>query len=65
MGDLATIIKRKVRQYGSLRDASRKLGVGYVYLHRLSTGEQSNPSDEVLRKLGITRTIRITYKEIA
>ena len=60
---LASLVKKRLRQYDSLRHASRVLGIGHVYLHRLATGAQKNPSDEALRKLGINRTIRITYKE--
>jgi hypothetical protein len=63
MSDLASIVRKRVRQYGSLRDASRHLGLGHVYLYRLATGQKLNPSDEALRKLGIQRTVRITYKE--
>ena len=61
---LVQIVRKRLRQYDSLRDASRHLGLGHVYLHRLATGAQSNPSDEALRKLGISRTVRVTYKEL-
>lgn len=63
MSDLASLVRKRVRQYCSLREASRNIGLGHVYLHRLATGQKLNPSDEALRKLGIERTIRITYKE--
>lgn len=63
MGDLATLVRKKLRQYVSLRAASRSLGIGHVYLHRLATGEKTNPSDDALRRLGIERTVRITYRE--
>lgn len=62
MSALSVLVQQRLRQYDSLRDAARKLGIGHVYLHRLASGEQSNPSDEVLSKLGITRTIRVNYK---
>lgn len=62
MTTLASLVKKRLRDYDSLRDASRKIGIGHVYLHRLASGKQMNPSDEALRKLGITRTVRITYK---
>ena len=62
MSALSVLVQQRLRQYDSLRDAARKLGIGHVYLHRLATGKQTNPSEEVLNKLGITRTIRINYK---
>lgn len=63
-GDLVSIVRKKLSNYESLRDASRKLGVCHVYLHRLATGAKTNPSDDVLRKLGIAREYHVTYKEI-
>ena len=63
MDELQRLVRRKLCQYTSLRDASRHLGISHVYLHRLATGQKLNPSDEALRKLGIERTVRITYKE--
>lgn len=62
MSALPVLVQKRLRQYDSLRDASRKLGIGHVYLHRLASGEKANPSDEVLSKLGITRTVRVYYK---
>ena len=62
MSALAVLVQQRLRQFDSLRDASRKLGIGHVYLYRLASGKQANPSDDVLRKLGITRTIRINYR---
>ena len=62
MNALSVLVQQRLRQYDSLRDAARKLGIGHVYLHRLATGKKTNPSEEVLSKLGITRTIRINYK---
>lgn len=59
--DLAALVRKLIRQHGSLRIASKALGLGHVYLHRLATGAQANPSDAALQKLGITRTVRTTY----
>ena len=64
MADLAALVRKRLRQYDSLRDAGQKLGMCHVYLHRLATGEKTNPSDDALRKLGIERTIRVTYREV-
>lgn len=63
MDKLQSLVKKRLRQYDSLRHASRAIGIGHVYLHRLATGAKTNPSEEALRKLGIERTIRVTYKE--
>ena len=63
MTTLAALVRKRLSNYDSLRDAGKKLGMDHVYLHRLATGEKTNPSDEALRKLGITRTVRVTYKE--
>lgn len=41
--------------YGNVRNAGAKLKISHPYLYRLKTGEQSNPSDEVLDKLGLER----------
>lgn len=50
-------IAELVEQHGSLRAAAPAMGVSHVYLHRLGTGEMSNPSDELLSKLRLRRTI--------
>ena len=65
MTDLPTLVRKRLSRYDSLRDAGKKLGMCHVYLHRLATGEKTNPSDDALRKLGIVRTVRVTYKESA
>ena len=39
MADLAALVRKRLRQYDSLRDAGQKLGMCHVYLHRLATGE--------------------------
>ena len=62
--DLASLVATRLREYDSLRDAGRKLGVCHVWLHRLATGKRVNASDETLAKLGIKRTVTVTYEEI-
>ena len=49
-------------QHGSMRAAARVLQVDHVYLWRLAWGEKDNPSDAMLRKLGLRRVV--TYKEL-
>lgn len=53
---------RLIKQHGSIRKAAEAIGIDYVYLHRLHTGEKTNPSDEVLRLLGLERVV--TYRQI-
>jgi hypothetical protein len=56
-----TTLKRRVadvvRQHGGLRKAARALGMTPQYLWRLGEGEKDNPSDAVLRKLGLKRQV--------
>lgn len=40
--------------YGSLRAVGKALDVDHAYLNRLRSGEKQNPSDKVLKKLGLT-----------
>lgn len=46
------------KQHGSLRAVSRVLKIDNAYLYRLKTGEKLNPSDAVLRKLGLRRMVQ-------
>lgn len=43
-----------VDKYGSIRNVADKVGIDHAYLHRLRTGEKDNPSDETLKKLGLS-----------
>ncbi len=42
----------------SWRELGKKLNIDHVYLMRLYKGEKENPSDETLRKLGLTKYTR-------
>ena len=57
----ATTLKRRVaelvKQHGGLRKAARAIGMGPQYLFRLGAGEKANPSDAILRKLGLYRVV--------
>lgn len=46
-----------VAQHGSLRKAGRVVKLTGQYLYRLQAGEKTNPSETVLRKLGLRRVI--------
>lgn len=57
----STMLRKRVHEaidlYGSVRAAAGQLGIDYTYLYRLSTGEREDPSDEMLKKLGLKRVI--------
>lgn len=50
-------IRLKVEQHGSLRAAAKVLGVSAPYLCRFRHGQKRNPSDRLLRRLGLVRKI--------
>lgn len=50
-------IAHLVAQHGSLRKAGRVVGLTGQYLYRLQSGEKTNPSATVLRKLGLRRVV--------
>jgi Helix-turn-helix. len=55
--DLETAVKKLVQTHGGVRSAARVLGINYAYLSRLQSGQKSNPTPEVLRKLGLRRVV--------
>lgn len=57
MTPLQTRAKDFIARHGSVRAAARILDVDVGYLHRLSTGERVQPSDETLKKLGLRRVV--------
>lgn len=57
---LAERIDELVRQHGSLRAAARAIRVDAGYLSRLDSGEKTNPSATVLRRLGLR--VVVTYE---
>lgn len=48
-------VQSLVDRHGSLRAAARVIGVNYAYLSRLRNSQKIDPSDEVLRKIGLRR----------
>jgi hypothetical protein len=58
--DLRTYVAMLIRQHRGLRKAARALELDPAYLHRLKTGEKTNPSKAVLRKLGVCAVV--TYQ---
>lgn len=59
---LAEQIDAMVRLFGSLRRMSEMLGIDVGYLSRLRSGEKTDPSDEILKTLGLRRVV--TYEPI-
>jgi len=55
--DIQTAVKAIVAKHGGVRPAARAIGVNYAYLSRLQTGEKSNPTAAVLRKLGLRKVV--------
>jgi hypothetical protein len=48
-----------IDRHGTLRAAEAATGISYSYLARLRDGSKTNPSGEVLRKLGFRREERL------
>lgn len=57
---LSARIAFEVEICGSLQRVAKELGIDVGYLSRLARGEKTNPSDEVLEKLGLERTVTYT-----
>jgi hypothetical protein len=58
--DLHQRITDLCQQNGGLRAAATALSIDFGYLSRLANGKKTNPSDEVLAKLGLRRVV--TYE---
>lgn len=61
---LKQLVAERIGQHGSVRKAARALRIDPGYLYRLATGEKSNPSSTVLRKLRVLRTVKVTYEDV-
>lgn len=55
-------IEELAERHGSLRAAARVLQVDHVYLWRLKNGEKTEPSERLLKKLGLKRVVTVTYE---
>lgn len=51
-------------KHGSLRAVGRVLKIDPGYLSRMKSGEKLNPSDDVLRKLGLRRFVQFSPRVI-
>ena len=46
-----------IKQRGSLRAFADSVGLNPSYISRLMAGKQTNPSDEVLRRIGLVKIV--------
>lgn len=55
------LLQRRLQQFadkhGSIRAAARVLQVDHAYLSRLIDGTKANPSEQLLRKVGLRRLV--------
>lgn len=59
-GTLGARICMLVDRHGSLRNVGKILSIDHAYLKRLRDGDKVNPSETVLKKLGLKRIV--TYR---
>ncbi len=52
-----------VVKHGSLRAAARVLMVSAPYLHRIASGEKTNPDDNLLRRMGLRKVVTYVRRE--
>jgi len=57
-------IQELIEHHGSVRAAARVLQVDHAYLWRLKEGEKAVPSDKLLRKMGLKRTVVVQYERL-
>jgi hypothetical protein len=57
MSLLTKRLEQLADQHGGVRPAARFLEIDPGYFLRLANGEKDNPSDKLLRKLGLTRVV--------
>lgn len=60
---LAQHVKVLIKQHGGLRAAARAVRLSAPYLLRLRDGDKKDPSDEVLRRLGLRRVITFVRRQ--
>lgn len=57
MNEIQSAVEALVKHYGSYRAVESAIGVNYAYLWRLRKGEKTEPSDDVLRKIGLVKSV--------
>lgn len=59
MTEIQDAVERLIAKHGTLRAAARAVKFDPAYLCRLRYGKKRNPSPDVLKKLGLKRTITL------
>lgn len=61
MGTKQSVLQQRaaelIADHGSTRAAGRAVKLNHAYLYRLSTGEATEPTESVLRKLQLRRIV--------
>lgn len=57
---LNSAVKWLIRQHGGLRAAARNTGIHVSYLISLRDGKQTNPSPELIARMGLE--MRVDYR---
>jgi len=57
---IPVVVDALVTKHGGLRAAARAVQINYAYLSRLRTGQKTNPTAAVLRKLGLRKMVVYT-----
>lgn len=57
-------IAELVGQEGSLRNVAAMLGADVGYLSRLASGHKTNPSERLLRCMGLRRVVTYERREV-
>jgi hypothetical protein len=60
MTQIMRAAEKLVKRHKGLREAAKVACIDAAYLCRLRSGKKANPSDAILRKLGIER--RVSYR---
>jgi helix-turn-helix protein len=58
MNEIQAAALRLKKRHLTWRAAAEASGIDYAYLYRLGSGEKSNPSPEILEKLGLRVELR-------
>lgn len=64
MTELWEHVQEMIREHGSIRALAKAVMVDHSYIQRLALGEKTNPSEKILRKLGIVKSVTVTYQRV-
>ena len=60
---IRTRAKELMGQHGGVRAGARVLQIDPGYFSRLISGDKTNPSDKLLKRMGVRRIKTVTYYE--